>query len=48
MKKEYFMPQCEVFKVYTDKLLDDTSTTEVPGGGSGNPDSRRYDSTWDE
>lgn len=49
MKKEYLLPLCEVITVSVENLLEETSTIEVPGGGSGEPDdSRRYDSTWDD
>ena len=48
MKKEYQMPQIEIV-VYSSKLMQDiASSVEVPGGGSGTPDSRRYDSHWDD
>lgn len=48
MKKEYQMPQIEIV-VYSSKLMQDiASSGEVPGGGSGTPDSRRYDSHWDD
>ena len=50
MKKEYQKPQSEVIEVLHSKnLLDDfTSTEEVPGGGEGEPDSRRYNDYWDD
>ncbi len=48
MKKQYQMPQIEIV-VYSSKLMQDiASSGEVPGGGSGTPDSRRYDSHWDD
>lgn len=48
MKKQYQMPQIEIV-VYSSKLMQDiASSGEVPGGGSGTPDSRRYNGGWDE
>lgn len=50
MKKDYQMPQCRIIKLaYSKSLLNETSTTEVPGGGSGIPDtSRQRNSGWDD
>lgn len=50
MKKKYQMPHSEVVTVaYSESLLDEASTIDVPGGGSGTPDdSRRHKGKWED
>ena len=50
MKKEYQKPQSVVVNVaYNGNLLEETSTIEVPGGGSGTPDtSRKANTFWND
>ena len=48
MKKEYQMPRSKVM-IMDLILLEDTSTIEVPGGGSGTPDdSRKFFRSWND
>lgn len=51
MKKEYQRPQSQVVTVaYSGSLMQDVaSNIDVPGGGSGTPDtSRKTNKVWDD